>query len=129
MIKTYDDGYVGPARVYLSGADIPGLAMSRSLGDIIVHEAGVSSVPEVTERELTIEDKFIVLATDGLWDFFPNEETMGVICANSSPAEGITTLMADSLPRWYKECPAVMDDTTIGVIALELVAHVLQNQQ
>lgn len=118
ITRTYEDGYVGPARVYLGNADLPGLAMSRSLGDIMVHSAGVSSVPELTERELTTEDKFIVLATDGLWDFFPNDETMDIVCTNATPSEGVTALMTDSVPRWEKECPAVMDDTTIGVIAL-----------
>lgn len=32
--------------------DIPGLAMSRSLGDAVAHSVGVSSVPEVVERRV-----------------------------------------------------------------------------
>lgn len=32
--------------------DIPGLAMSRSLGDAVAHSVGVSSVPEVVERRI-----------------------------------------------------------------------------
>lgn len=36
----YDDGYVGPERVWLPDRDIPGLAMSRSLGDTIAHSVG-----------------------------------------------------------------------------------------
>ena len=42
----YDDGIDGPARVWLAHADIPGLAMSRSLGDTVAHKAGVSSEPQ-----------------------------------------------------------------------------------
>jgi serine/threonine protein phosphatase PrpC len=45
----YDDGIDGPARVWLAHADIPGLAMSRSLGDKVAHTAGVSSEPEIFE--------------------------------------------------------------------------------
>ena len=40
---------IGPKRVYLSNQDIPGLAMSRSLGDYLAHEAGVSHEPEIEE--------------------------------------------------------------------------------
>jgi hypothetical protein len=48
----YDDGIDGPARVWLAHADIPGLAMSRSLGDKVAHSAGVSSEPEIFELQL-----------------------------------------------------------------------------
>jgi hypothetical protein len=43
----------GTARVYLALDDVPGLAMSRSLGDYVAHTAGVSSVPEVLQYDLT----------------------------------------------------------------------------
>ncbi len=38
----YEDGIDGPARVWLGHMDIPGLAMSRSLGDTVAHTAGAS---------------------------------------------------------------------------------------
>eukprot|EP00301_Raphidiophrys_heterophryoidea_P023997 c7657_g1_i1.p1 GENE.c7657_g1_i1~~c7657_g1_i1.p1 ORF type:complete len:315 (-),score=46.44 c7657_g1_i1:480-1397(-) len=37
----------GPHRVWLRHEDVPGLAMSRSLGDRLAHSVGVSSEPEV----------------------------------------------------------------------------------
>lgn len=37
---SYDDGVDGPSRVWLGHMDIPGLAMSRSLGDAVAHTAG-----------------------------------------------------------------------------------------
>ena len=37
----------GCGRVYLATEEVPGLAMSRSLGDFVAHKAGVSSVPDV----------------------------------------------------------------------------------
>jgi serine/threonine protein phosphatase PrpC len=39
----------GPKRVYLKNEDIPGLAMSRSLGDYVAHSVGVSAEPEILE--------------------------------------------------------------------------------
>ena len=53
----YDDGIDGPPRVWLGHMDVPGLAMSRSLGDKIAHDAGVSSEPAFTQHTLTADDK------------------------------------------------------------------------
>jgi serine/threonine protein phosphatase PrpC len=34
----------------------------------------VVSEPELCELQLTIRDKFIVLATDGIWEYMSNKE-------------------------------------------------------
>jgi len=60
--------------VWLPDQDLPGLAMSRSLGDRVAHSVGVSSVPEVKEFYLGRDDKFIVIASDGVWEFLSNED-------------------------------------------------------
>ncbi len=36
---------IGPQRVWLKNENIPGLAMSRSVGDRVAHSVGVSSEP------------------------------------------------------------------------------------
>ena len=53
----YDDGVDGPPRVWLGHMDIPGLAMSRSLGDSVAHTAGVISEPEITQTEVNESHK------------------------------------------------------------------------
>jgi len=70
----YEDGIDGPPRVWLGHMDIPGLAMSRSVGDTVAHTAGVISDPEMTTVDLVPEDKVIVWASDGLWEFMSNQE-------------------------------------------------------
>ena len=52
----------------------PGLAMSRSFGDKIAREVGVVSDPEIFEMMLKEEDKFAVIASDGVWEFLSNSE-------------------------------------------------------
>lgn len=47
--------------------------MSRSLGDEVAHSVGVSSVPEVKQFLLCPDDKFIVIASDGVFEFLSNE--------------------------------------------------------
>jgi hypothetical protein len=44
-----DDGEpCGPARVWLKEEDLPGLAMSRSIGDLVAASVGVTWEPEIT---------------------------------------------------------------------------------
>lgn len=48
-IESYKDlsgNNVGPSRVWLKDEDVPGLAMSRSLGDLIAESVGVISTPD-----------------------------------------------------------------------------------
>jgi len=64
---------VGPCRVwYQHRGETLGLAMSRSLGDAIVHKCGVSAEPEVLEHQVDEMDEFIIIATDGVWDVVDN---------------------------------------------------------
>lgn len=87
---------LGPMRVWLGDSWVPGLAMSRALGDVVAHSAGsmqdvrdyppthitttthspthhchsgtgVSSNPDTFHIEITPQDRFLILATDGGW--------------------------------------------------------------
>lgn len=114
----YDDGIDGPPRVWLGHMDIPGLAMSRSLGDVVAHSAGVISDPEFTEFELNPEtDKFLVVATDGLWEFVSNQETVDFVESQSTPTDAVDVLVTEAATRWMHE-EQVIDDTTIIVANL-----------
>jgi hypothetical protein len=47
-----DGEFVGPDRVWLGDRDIPGLAMTRSIGDFITASVGVTWKPEIYEYKL-----------------------------------------------------------------------------
>ena len=53
-------------RVWLPHNNVPGLAMTRALGDYSLKNYGVIAAPEVSYRQIMDDDKFIVLATDGV---------------------------------------------------------------
>ena len=54
--------------------------MSRSIGDMVATSVGVTADPEIMVfRNLQPQDKAIVIATDGLWDRFSNEEVAHVV--------------------------------------------------
>ncbi|CAN0430478.1 unnamed protein product, partial [Discosporangium mesarthrocarpum] len=52
--------------------------MSRSIGDHAVKKAGVVATPEVTVRDLQPGDSFLVIASDGVWEFMGNQEASSV---------------------------------------------------
>jgi len=61
---------------------MPGLAMTRSFGDLIASQVGVISYPgtffcnslEIRSMMLRQEDKIIVLASDGVWEYLSNRD-------------------------------------------------------
>jgi serine/threonine protein phosphatase PrpC len=87
--------------------------LCRSLGDAVAHTAGVISDPEFTERELDPEaDKFVIVATDGLWEFIENDETIELALEADSPSDSVDLLVKEANARWMRE-EQVIDDTTI----------------
>jgi serine/threonine protein phosphatase PrpC len=64
-----DGNPIGPARVWMREENIPGLAMSRSFGDYVASQVGVIAQPEVIKHILHPNDKFIVIASDGIWEY------------------------------------------------------------
>uniref|UniRef100_A0A7R9YVZ8 PPM-type phosphatase domain-containing protein n=1 Tax=Chlamydomonas euryale TaxID=1486919 RepID=A0A7R9YVZ8_9CHLO len=70
---------MGPYRVWLQYAWIPGLAMSRALGDVLAHSVGVSSQPEHSVVELDPSHKFMILASDGVWEFINSAEAVDIV--------------------------------------------------
>ena len=56
----------GPYRVYSKNDEGPGLAVSRSLGDLFGHTVGVSNIPEASYKLLEEHDMFICIGSDGM---------------------------------------------------------------
>ena len=73
------DKYSGVPRVYLKNDDTPGLAVSRSIGDLVAHKCGVTYDPEVIEKEIDQDDAFIIIGSDGIWDAMGSTEAVGFV--------------------------------------------------
>lgn len=119
-MRGQDGEPIGPYRVWLKNGNVPGLAMSRSIGDTVASQVGVISDPEFFEKTLTEEDKFIVIASDGIWEFLPNEQVVDMVMPfwEASDPEGACQKLVDvSVQHW--ECEdEVIDDITVIVIFL-----------
>lgn len=123
---------LGPDRVWLLHEDTPGLAMSRSLGDNQAHSVGVSSEPgnfilvilsvDVIKYELNQDDKFIIIASDGVWEFLSNEAVAQIVWpffVKHSPEAAGNALVRAAAQKW-KENDTVIDDITCIIIFMEI---------
>jgi serine/threonine protein phosphatase PrpC len=73
------DVFVGPARVWQKNYDTPGLAMSRSIGDCAATKLGVISEPDIFDYTLRKTDKFIIIASDGIWEFITSQKAVEIV--------------------------------------------------
>ena len=118
--KDEDGEFVGPERVWLKGEDVPGLAMSRSFGDDIAHTVGVISQPEIFEYNFLNEDKFILLASDGIWEFISSDECVNIVkdyYLKDDIDGALSYLYKESSKRWIME-EEVIDDITLIIMFL-----------
>jgi len=106
---------IGPLRVWLLHQDVPGLAMTRSFGDLIAASVGVIPQPEVWKRTLDASDKFMILASDGVWEFISNQEAVDIVAKCKDGEEACKALYDESNKRWRNE-EEVVDDITCLIV-------------
>ena len=118
-----DDGeFIGPLRVYMKDKDMPGLAMTRSFGDYFGSTAGVISEPEVSEYFFKPEDRFIVLASDGLFEFMESQEVIDIIKDYYEKNDIVGCceyLYKESTRKWIQEEEDTIDDITMILVFFE----------
>ena len=118
---TEDGEFVGPERVWIKGEEVPGLAMTRSFGDRVAATVGVMSEPEIKEFKFDEGDKFMIIASDGIWEFISSQECIDIIkdFYDKNDLKGCCEyLYQESSKRWLKE-EEVIDDTTLILIFFE----------
>lgn len=117
---------LGPVRVFWPDGSFeapyescfPGLAMSRSLGDSCLDDIGVLPVPEVTIRALKPKDRFMVIASDGVWQVMSNEEVSQTVAnAGGDATKACQDLFARAAERWEtNEAGRYRDDISCFVV-------------
>lgn len=103
-----------PYRVYKIGEELPGLAMSRALGDFDAQRVGVSHSATLKEYTLSPADEFVVLASDGLWEFVTHQEVVDIV---SKAGRARARFAVEALSRLALDCwlthGRTVDDITI----------------
>ena len=118
--KDEDGEFAGPERIWLKDENVPGLAMTRSFGDDVAHSIGVISQPEILEYNFVNEDKFIMLASDGIWEFISSDEGVNIVkdyYLKDDIKGALDYLYKESSKRWIME-EEVIDDISLIIIFL-----------
>lgn len=96
----------------------PGLAMSRALGDKMAHSIGVVSKPDVIVRDITVEDEFLIIASDGVWEFVGPDEAVALVSKQKDPKEACQALVDLAYQRWIEEEEGIVDDISCVIVYL-----------
>lgn len=111
-------------RVWLPHDDSPGLAMSRAFGDFLLKNHGIIAIPEVFYLRLTSRDRFLVLATDGVWDVLSNNEVASIVAAAGTEAAAARTVVDAAVSAWRRKYPfSKRDDCTAVCLFLQKDAN------
>jgi len=107
-----------PPRCYLERHNLPGTAFTRSLGDTIAQTIGVIATPEVRSQTLLQQDMFLIIASDGVWEFLTSQEAVDIVAQCSTPDEAAYKLIKASWELWHVE-DVRADDISVIVAFLD----------
>ena len=111
------NSFQGPHRVWRRRQVDGGLAISRSIGDTALESAGVVPQPDVLKLPVTSHDKFLVMASDGVWDQLSNEQVVAIASQHDDPRVASTAIVKEARRRWERD-GAYVDDITAMVIKM-----------
>ena len=75
------------------------LMLSRCFGDWSIKEYGVIVLPHVARIELTSDDLYLILATDGVWDVLSDDDIVKLTQINSNSLGICKNIVIESLNR------------------------------
>lgn len=113
-----DGQELGPERVWDHSKKPRGLAMSRSIGDSKVHKVGVISEPEFVTRTITTDDKFLILASDGIWEFIESDEAVEIVgkAWKAGRSDACCDLLVNEAVNRWKNNEDSVDDITVVIV-------------
>jgi len=118
-----DDG--DPPRVWAQNGNYPGTAFTRSLGDRIAEDVGVIAIPEILERKLTVKDNFILLASDGVFEFITSQGVAEIFSRfQHDLLLAARTIVAEAYRQWL-QFETRTDDITVIIIDVRGLGKVI----
>jgi serine/threonine protein phosphatase PrpC len=109
-----DENYVPRIWSGTSVEKVPGVAFTRSLGDVVAHEIGVSEEPDF--QQMTVQDDdVIVIASDGVTEYLDADTIIKIVNEIDDPAEAARKLVKTSAALWAEKND-YCDDITAVVI-------------
>jgi CRP-like cAMP-binding protein/serine/threonine protein phosphatase PrpC len=94
------DAEGNPPRVWSHVGNYPGCAFTRSIGDQVAETLGVFAEPEILKRDVTPTDKFMILASDGVFEFITSQAVAEMGDQHEDPIEACRTIVAEAYRMW-----------------------------
>ena len=107
-----------PPRVWAQDGAFPGTAFTRSLGDQVAEGLGVTAEPEILIRQILSGDKYVVIASDGVFEFLTNQMVADIVVAKDDPLDACHAVVAAAYDLWLR-FDVRADD--ISIIILQFV--------
>jgi serine/threonine protein phosphatase PrpC len=104
-----------PPRIWSQDGAYPGTAFTRSFGDSIAEELGVFAEPEILKYEMTKDDKFMIVASDGVWEFITNKDVCDIAKKADDPQEAACLLWKAAYKEWITK-EVRTDDISVIVV-------------
>mmetsp|Transcript_26290 Transcript_26290/g.44354 ORF Transcript_26290/g.44354 Transcript_26290/m.44354 type:complete len:1053 (-) Transcript_26290:234-3392(-) len=117
-----------PPRVWAPNGAYPGTAFTRSFGDMYAEELGVIAEPEVLMREIQAEDLYIVIASDGVFEFMTNQALADIVDRHTDPLHACHHVVEQAYGLWL-QYEVRTDDITAVCIFLQDHAHLKKEDE
>jgi len=111
-----------PPRVWSPNGDYPGTAFTRSLGDSMAEALGVFAEPEMLTRDFKPDDRMIIIASDGIFEFLTNQSVVDICAKFSDPLEACKAVVTESYNLWV-QYELRTDDITIICMFVEPITE------
>ncbi|GMI14222.1 hypothetical protein TrVE_jg1126 [Triparma verrucosa] len=107
-----------PPRLWNVTLDKPGTAFTRSIGDACAEGIGVFAEPEHLTRELSDLDRYVVIASDGVFEFLTSQTVCDMVHSFTDPLDACRKVVRESYNLWL-QYEVRTDDITMIALYLE----------
>lgn len=92
-----------PPRLWSPNGLYPGTAFTRSIGDSAAEDIGVIPDPEMTATQLGPQHRFVILASDGVWEFISSQRAVDMVNKHDNPYDAAKALVAQAYKLWLQK--------------------------
>jgi len=110
-----DDNDGDPPRLWSQHGMYPGTAFTRSIGDMVAEKIGVTADPEVLVKALSPSNPFLVIASDGVFEFLSSQSVIDMVAHFDNPYDACVAIVSESYRLWL-QYETRTDDITIIIV-------------
>jgi len=103
-------------RIFIQNLRMPGISVSRAFGDSIAQTIGVTVDPDISKRDISEDDLFLMVCSDGVWEFLTEPNAVDIVTAAQHPGAELAEKAWD---KWIEIEVNAADDITAVVLNLK----------